>query len=285
MKAYIIKYLKKSCGLIKYIFEYGMMFFLLAISVLPLIWVFISSFKNNMEVLDSPFTWPSKFTLQSYADAIRISKLPVYYVNSLFISTASTFLALFIFAMAAYAVARFNFKGRYLIYIFLSTSLLIPINSMIQPIYFIIKKLQLYDTKIGLIFVYTAFGLPMSFFILRSYFLNIPREIEESAHIDGYGFFGIFTKIILPIAKPALCSAGVMLFLNSWNEFLFALLLTSSEKNRTLPLSLKYFVVNFSYDYPSLFAAIVMIVLPSIIIYVFLQEQIMESIVSGAVKG
>lgn len=265
--------------------EYVFMGFVLLTCTLPIIWVFISSFKNNMEVLESPLSWPSHISLESYIDAFKVAKLQVFFVNSVVVAVIATLIALIIYSMAAYAVARFKFKFKGLIFVLFSASLLIPVNSMIYPIYYLIKSAGLYDTKAALVVVYIGIGLPISFFILRSYFINIPIEIEESAYIDGANIIKMFFKIIFPIAKPAIASAAIMIFLGCWNDFLFALLLTSSEKNRTLPLSLKYFVINFSYDYPSLFATVVMILIPCILVYVLLQEQIMESLVAGSVKG
>jgi raffinose/stachyose/melibiose transport system permease protein len=267
------------------LFRYTVMLFVVVISIAPLVWVLLSSFKNNMEVLESALTWPSSFSFVSYVDAIKISSLHIYFLNSLFISVVSTILPLIIFGMAAYVLARFEFRGKNFIFIMLGFSLLIPLNSMIQPIYYIVNFLNLYDTKMALILVYSAFGLPIALFLLKSFYSNIPREMEEAAYMEGSGFFKTYLKIIMPLSAPVMSSAGIILFLGAWNEFLFALLLTSSTENRTIALSLNYFVKSFSYDYPALFAALIMIILPSVIIYVVLQEQITKSFVAGAVKG
>ncbi len=187
--------------------------------------------------------------------------------------------------MAACAVARFSFKAKGFIVNMLSVSLLLPMVALIHPIYTIIGKMGLYNTKSYLIFVYMALGLPTTLFIMRSYFLSIPSSIEEAAYIDDSSFINTYLKIVLPIAKPGLASAAVLQFLMAWNEFLYALILTKDENSRTLPLALNYFKSQFSLDYGAMFAAIVVVIVPSIIIYVLLQEQVVDSLAAGSVKG
>ncbi|MGE5583549.1 MAG: carbohydrate ABC transporter permease [Bacillota bacterium] len=265
------------------IFKYAVLLFVITTTVLPLLWIVISSFKTNMEVLDSAFTFPKTFSFDSYVTVAKVAKIFLYFSNSAIVSFFSVVFALTVFGMAGYVLARFDFKGKNLIYLLFGTTLLIPQNSMMTPIYLLTKYLHIYDTKIALILVYTAIGLPLSIFILRSYFVTIPQELEESAYMEGASFLKTYCHIILPLSKPALASAGALLFLNYWNEFLFALLLTSSQNNRTLPLALSYFLGQFTYDYPSLFAAIVISVIPSIIIYFLIQERITNSM-AGALK-
>ena len=133
--------------------------------------------------------------------------------------------------------------------------------------------------------MYAALGLPTSLFIFKSYFQSIPKELEEAAYIDGAGFFLTFFVIVFPLAKPGLATGAILQFLTSWNEFMFALILTKSTEVRTLPLALNYFTSQFSFNYTAMFAALTMVILPSIIIYILLQEQITSSMVEGSVKG
>jgi raffinose/stachyose/melibiose transport system permease protein len=187
--------------------------------------------------------------------------------------------------MAAYALARFDFRLKNFVYGLLICSILIPGNSMLQPIYTIIRTLGLYDTKGALILVYSGFGMAMTLFLLKGFFQTIPRELDEAALIDGAGFFTVSLRIMLPLAKPAFVSAAILTFIGCWNELLYALMLTSSEANRTLPLTMKYFTNMFSFNYTAMFAALVMCITPTVLVYVLLQEQIMESMVSGSIKG
>jgi raffinose/stachyose/melibiose transport system permease protein len=266
-------------------FRYGVLLFVTVISVGPIAWVVLSSFKTNAEVLDSALSWPSSFDFDAYIEALTRTRFFLYFFNSLLVSSLSTIAAVAIFGMAAYVLARYTFRGRDLIYALLISSLLISLVPMQQPITQIIRTLGLYDTLWALVLVYTVRGLPIAVFVLHSFFKSIPRELEEAAVLDGAGFVRIYVNLMLPLARPAMASAGVIIFLNSWNDFLFALLLTQSEETRTLSYALRFFTSMFSYDYPTLFAAVVLTLLPSIVVYVLLQEQIQESLAAGAVKG
>lgn len=259
--------------------------FFAVISIVPLIWIVLSSFKTNKEILSSAFTLPASFSFAGYAAALELSPIFSSYGNSIVIAVGSTVLNVLVVAMAAYVLARFKFKGNTFITLLLSVSLLIPTAALLMPIYRILKSLALYDTKAGLMIVYAALGLPTSLFIFKSYFQSIPREMEDAACIDGAGFYKTFFRVILPLSKPGLATGAILQFLTAWNEFMFALILTQSTSVRTLPLALNYFTSSFSFNFTAMFAALTMAILPSIIIYVVLQEQVNASMVTGAVKG
>ena len=207
------------------------------------------------------------------------------FLTSVIVAGSSTILAVLIYSMAAYIFARVQFKGRNFLFFLLLSSMLIPSNAMVQPVYFVVKSLGLYDTKSGLILVYTGFAMAMTLALMRSAFMRIPRELEEAAYLDGAGFFRAFVQVMLPISKPAMASSAILAFINSWNEFLYAMMLTSSESNRTMPLMIKYFTSSFSFNYTSMFAALVLCILPTLVMYIFLQEKVAESMIAGSVKG
>ena len=256
-----------------------------AICVGPFVWVILSSFKTNKEILDSAFSLPSSWAPDGYVRALEMSPIFQFFGNSVLIAVANTFISVLVVAMAAYVIARYDFRGRRTFTLMLSSSLLVPISALLMPIYLLMARMGLLDTRAGLILVYAALGLPTSLFILRSSFLNIPREIEEAAAIDGAGQIRTFFVIVLPMARSGLATAATLHFLTSWNEFMFALVLTKSEAVRTLPLALNYFSSQFSFDYTAMFAAITMSVLPSVLVYILLQEQVTSSLVAGSVKG
>lgn len=268
-------------GLTKYFYIY----LLSALALLPLLWALLSSMKTNTEILNSGLSLPSRFSLAGYFSAFRIAPIHVYYFNSVIISVVSTALNVLLVGMAAYVTARFTFRWAKTVVLLVSIAMLLPMTALIQPVYVVVKNAGLYNTKAGLILVYTALGIPMTFFILRSYFLSLPVAVEEAAFVDGASFMATFTRIVLPMAKPGLATAGVLQFLNSWNEFLYALVLTSSKGARTLPIALNYFISQFSFNYTAMFAAVVVVVLPSLIIYILLQEQVVGSLTAGSVKG
>ena len=276
-----LKGIKLVLSIIKYIF----ILTIIVLSVGPFFWVFLSSFKSNAEILNYSIGWPKSFGFSNYIMAFKIAPLAQFYLNSVIVAIFGTLLNLIVLGMSAYVVSRFDFKGKKLLVGIFSLSLLIPGAAMLQPLYLTVNALGLYDKLIGLIIVYAGFGLPASLYILSSYFQTIPKEMEESAYLDGAGFVRTFTSIILPISKPGFGTAAVLQFLLCWNEFQFAITLTTGNKSRTLPLALYYFKSQFASDYGVMFAATVIVIIPSIIVYVLLQKQVVSGLAAGAVKG
>lgn len=266
-------------------FGYAAMIFVIIISVAPLLWVLLSSFKTNAEIVKSALSWPMTPSFDGYVKASETANIPLRYFTSLTITSCATLLALFIYSMASYVLARCDFKLKNVVFGLLISSMLIPVNAMVAPIYKTISILGLLDTKTGLVLIYAGFQMSLCLFIMRSYFMSIPKEIEESAYVEGAGFLRTFLSIMIPIALPALTSAAVLTFIFSWNDLLFSMLLTSSEKNRTLPLTMVLFDAMFSYDLTAMFAALVLCILPNVLMYLFLQKYIMSGLVAGAVKG
>ena len=266
------------------VFSYLFMALCVLVALFPIVWVVLSSFKTNREILSNGLQLPSTFSFSGYKQALEMAPI-LKFVNSLIVSFASTALNVFILAMAGYVFAKKKFRFKNLIFGILSLSMVIPSTALMSPVYTVITKLHLYDTKMALILVYTALNMPISLMILRSAFAAIPTELEEAAYIDGAGFFRTFWQVMMPCAKGGLASAAVLAFLGSWNEFTFALLLTSSTSTRTLPLSLSYFTSQFSFNYTAMFAAITIAVLPSIIVFSIFQEQVCSSLTAGSVKG
>ena len=267
------------------VFSYLFMALCVLVALFPIVWVVLSSFKTNREILSNGLQLPSTFSFSGYKQALEMAPILKFFVNSLIVSVASTALNVFILAMAGYVFAKKKFRFKNLIFGILSLSMVIPSTALMSPVYTVITKLHLYDTKMALILVYTALNMPISLMILRSAFAAIPTELEEAAYIDGAGFFRTFWQVMMPCAKGGLASAAVLAFLGSWNEFTFALLLTSSTSTRTLPLSLSYFTSQFSFNYTAMFAAITIAVLPSIIVFSIFQEQVCSSLTAGSVKG
>lgn len=267
------------------VFSYLFMALCVLVALFPIVWVVLSSFKTNREILSNGLQLPSTFSFSGYKQALEMAPILKFFVNSLIVSFASTALNVFILAMAGYVFAKKKFRFKNLIFGILSLSMVIPSTALMSPVYTVITKLHLYNTKMALILVYTALNMPISLMILRSAFAAIPTELEEAAYIDGAGFFRTFWQVMMPCAKGGLASAAVLAFLGSWNEFTFALLLTSSTSTRTLPLSLSYFTSQFSFNYTAMFAAITIAVLPSIIVFSIFQEQVCSSLTAGSVKG
>ena len=266
---------------LKYIF----MIFIIGISIGPIFWAFISSFKTYAEINSSALSWPSHFSLDNYVPAFKFAPIGKYFLNSVIIVGSSVLVTVALVAMCAYIVSRFDFKLKTMVVLLISASLMLPAQAISQPLFAIFQKLGIFDTKIGLIIVYSAMGIPMSFFVMTSYYKTISTALEESAYIDGASFLQTFLHIILPLAKPGLVTIALLQFINTWNEFYFALMLTSGDSARTVPIALNYYMGTFANNYSALFAAVVMTVLPTILVFIILQRQVMESLTAGAVKG
>lgn len=258
---------------------------IIAISIGPFLWVLTSSFKTNVDIISGALGFPSGMKLANYTRAFEIAPLVQFYGNSIVVAILGTLLNLTLMSMAAYIVARFPFKGSNVVKLLFTSVLFIPGAALLHPLYMTIKSIGLYDNIFGLVLVYTGLGMATSFYIIMSYYLTVPKELEEAAYIDGAGFVKTFVKIILPISKPCFATAGVLQFLFCWNEFQFALTLTTGNESRTLPIALYYFTSQFASDYGAMFAATVLVALPSIVIYCILQEQVVSGLASGSVKG
>lgn len=264
---------------------YAFLLFIVTVSLFPILWVILSSFKSNGAILTSPFALPDTFNFNAYFSVLKQYDLLHYFLNSLIVSILPTLGSLLIYAMGAYAIAKFRFPGKNLFYALFTLTLLVPGHTRTQPIFSIVMNLSLYDTKAGLMLVYLSGGLAMSMFILRATFMAVPYDLNEAATIDGASFLRTFFTINLPLAKTGLSTAGVMMFLGNWNEYFYAALLTSSASNRTLPVALSFFNQAFSYDYTRMFAALTIVVLPGILLYMFAQEQVTASVASSGIKG
>lgn len=261
--------------------RYLLMAFVLVISLYPILWVFLNSFKRTPGGLGLPDEW----VLDGYITIFTKLNIGQYFLNSLIVTVISTVISVFVVSLAAYVSARISFKGKNLITLMFASTLFIPSISISFPIYRLLSDLGLKDTLTGIIFVYSSLGIAVTFFILRSYFLTIPKEMEEAAMMDGCGYIGTYFRIIVPIAKPGLATAAIMAFLNNWNEYYFASILLKSKENMTLPALLGQFTTAYSKNLNGMFSAIILIVLPTIIIFCLLSETFVKSLTAGAVKG
>ena len=261
--------------------RYLLMAFVLVISLYPILWVFLNSFKRTPGGLGLPDEW----VFDGYITIFTKLNIGQYFLNSLIVTVISTVISVFVVSLAAYVSARISFKGKNLVTLMFASTLFIPSISISFPIYRLLSDLGLKDTLTGIIFVYSSLGIAVTFFILRSYFLTIPKEMEEAAMMDGCGYIGTYFRIIVPIAKPGLATAAIMAFLNNWNEYYFASILLKSKENMTLPALLGQFTTAYSKNLNGMFSAIILIVLPTIIIYCLLSETFVKSLTAGAVKG
>lgn len=280
-----MKETSKTLKIVGSVSKYIFMVFFVLIAVGPLLWAALSSFKSYAEINSSALSLPKSLNFDNYKAAFQYAPIAKYFLNSVIIVGFSVLVTVVFVSMCAYVTSRFQFKLKTLIVLLISASLMLPAQAISQPLFTIMRALHIFDTKLGLVVVYSAMGIPMSFFVMMSYYMTISTALEESAYIDGAGFLKTFTSIILPLAKPGLITIALLQFINTWNEFYFALMLTSGDRARTVPIALNYYMGTFANNYSALFAAVVMTVLPTIVLFIILQRQVMESLTAGAVKG
>ncbi|MBI9102290.1 MAG: carbohydrate ABC transporter permease [Spirochaetales bacterium] len=257
----------------------------LIMTLIPLIWLVISSFKTNFEFETQPFAFPAVWQWQNYRNAIQMAGLPRLFLNSTLVAIFTTGLNVIVASMGAFAIAREDFRFKNGILSIILSGVLIPIIALMVPYFKIVSLLNIYDSLPGLILTYSAINIPISVFLIHGFMSSLPKELEEAAVIDGCSFAERFTKIVFPLTKPGLVTAGTFVFIYCWNEFTYAMLLTSSEASRTLQLGIRFFRSQFVTNYTSMLAAIVITMLPTILVYIFLHDRIISGLTSGAVKG
>lgn len=265
---------------------------LLIISVIfvfiPIIWMISSSLKGNEELFKFPPTIiPINPTLDSYkALFVSENKYFLYFRNSIIVSISATILCLVSAIFAGYGLSRFKFKAKPALLIYFLTTQMFPFSLVLLTLYLFFARLKLLNNSIGLIIVFTSISLAFSIWMLKNYFDTIPKELEEAAYIDGTTRIGSLFRVILPIVGPGVIATGIFVFITSWNEFLFAYTLSTSEAVRTLPPGLALSYMNFmKITWNGLMAASVVATLPSVIIFAALQKWFIQGLSAGAVKG
>jgi raffinose/stachyose/melibiose transport system permease protein len=254
--------------------------------IAPFVFIIFTSLKSNAAVMSSnAFAPPVDPRFSNYVAAWDRGRFNTTFFNSVIITVIKVPLGLFISAMAAYALAKIEFKGRKLLLLAILFGTMIPFQVMLAPLFTLVNGLHLIDTYPGVILPYLAFGIPYQVFILQGFFRGIPKELSEAARIDGASHFVIFRRIFLPVSLPVLAALLILDFVSTWNEFAMALVLLQDRDMWTLPLGLSAFQGQFSRDYGQLNSAIVITVLPAAIVYLIFQRYFVSGLTSGAVKG
>ncbi len=259
--------------------------FWLLITGLPFVFMVLNAFKGQFEMLKKGvFQLPDSWYPANFIEVLMNGFLN-YFSNSVFVLIISLSILLFITACAAYPLSRMQFKMRNLIYVMIVAAMSVPMHVTLIPVFKMTTNLKIYDTLWALIGPNIAFGIPISCFILTTFMGSIPKEIEESAEIDGCGKFSNFFRIILPLSKSGLSTLAIYNGVGIWNEFSFANTLTQSKPAKTLPLAISAFQGEHSMNIPVIMAVLVLTVLPMIIMFIFFQDKLVKGIMAGAVKG
>jgi raffinose/stachyose/melibiose transport system permease protein len=259
--------------------------FWLAVTTLPFFFVVATSLKTAQETFTgSVWALPESINLINYLEVLR-GGFWTYLRNSVFVVAVSIALTLVIASMAAYALARIEFRFNRPLFALIVAGMIVPIHITLIPIYLMTQGLGLYDTPFALIGPYVATSLPVAIFILTEFMRQIPRELEEAAKLDGCGPFGIYWKVFLPLSGPGLATVAIYKGIALWNEFIFAYVLTSSPAYRTLPLAIWDFQGQYQSNIPGILSVVTLTSLPLIVVYAFGQERIVKGMMAGAVKG
>lgn len=257
----------------------------LLITTLPFVFLVFTTFKSQADIYSTPvWALPKALDFSNYLLVLQGS-FWTYLKNSAFVVVISIALTVLLSSMASFAFARLKFRLSGLVFGLIVASLIVPVHVTLIPIYLLTRSLGLYDTVFALIGPYVAFSLPISIFILTEFMRQIPREMEESAQIDGCGPFRMFVSIFLPLSGPGLATVAIYNGIGMWNEFIFAYVLTSTPAHRTLPLAIWDFQSEHSANMPAILAVVTLTALPLIVAYVFGQERIIKGMMAGSVKG
>ena len=258
------------------------------VNLCPFIWVVLSSFKPGSEInTEDPTLFPRKWTLENYRNmADHMGGFGRFYRNSFIVTLATVGLTLFVGSLAAYAFARFNFRGSGVLFYTLVFSMFLPGELALIGRFELFQKFRLLNKLTGLTLAYTASSLALVLFIMRNVFRGIPQDMIDAARIDGCGTWAIFWEIMIPMSKTGLVAAAVLTFMGAWNEFLFAVTTTWSDKAQTLPVGIMLLRGQFEHwDYGMLFATLMLSFLPVMILFVVLQRHFIRGATAGAIKG
>lgn len=245
----------------------------------------ISAVKSTRDIFRDPYGWPKPFRWDNLSRAWQIANFGEYFKNSLFVSVATVFLLLFVSSMAAYVLARFEFRGNKALFMIFISGLMLPVRLAVVSLFTMLRGFHLLDTHTSLIVVYVSSGIPFSIFLLVNFFKSIPKEIEEAAIIDGCSPFSVYHRIMLPLVRPALATVGIYNFINTWNDFYFPLILLRKETKFTIPLGIMQFFGEYVNQWDMLFSSLTIAIIPVIVIFLLASKQFIRGMTAGAVKS
>lgn len=252
----------------------------------PAVWILFTSLKREVELVQKPITWwPHNPTLHNYVQAFTDQPLLKYLANSLVVALLATVISLLVAACAGYAIARLNLKHRQVILTAIVASSMFPLVTLLVPIFETMRALGLLNTYTALVLPYTVLNLPVCTLVLVSFFQSIPKDLENAAMIDGCTRIGTLWRVVIPLAAPGVFTAGILAFVNAWDEFLLALSLNSSAAMRTLPVGITLYQGEFSFPWPIISAALIVAIVPIALLIAAFQERVVGGLTQGGLKG
>lgn len=265
---------------------YLILIFWTLVNIFPIYWMFTFSLKTNKEIFgENVIGLPRKWLWNNYSEALGTGNMALYFFNSALVTIITIALTTLCALLASYAISRMEWKGRRTVSNIFMLGLTVPIHAAILPVFLILGKLKMTNSYQALIIPYSAFALAMAIMISQNFMENIPRELEESACIDGCGVFSIFGRIIFPLMRPAFATMSIFIFLQAWNELMFAVIFISDSKYRTLTVGIQTLSGAYTTKWGPIGAALVIATFPTLIVYSFMSKKIQESLLAGAIKG
>lgn len=259
-------------------------FVIVAVTVVPLLFVVLGGFKTNADINANPAGLPKSWVLSNYTKILKSANFWHFVINSMVIAVIATVLAVGLGSMAAFALSRYAFRGREFIYTLFTIGLLFPLTVATLPVYLMLRKFHLLENMLGVAIPEAAFSLPVTIIILRPFMMAIPAELEDAAVMDGSTKLGFFTRILLPLSRPALVTVGVLAFITSWNGYLLPLLVFNEQQHFTLPLGVATFQSQYSQDTASILAFTALSMVPALVFFIFAERKIVGGL-TGSIKG
>lgn len=269
---------------IRRLLTYLALLVILAFSLFPLVWIFLTSIKPKSLTFAIPPAWIFPPTLDNYREVFLYGSFPKYFANSLIVALGATSIALLVGSLAAYAFARFQFRGSSLVQVIILVPQIIPPIAIIIPLFVLFRTVNMIDRTPSLIFTYLSFTIPLSIWMMVGFFRDVPQEIEEAALIDGASRWQVLWKVVLPMVTPGLAATAILCFIYSWNEFLYAVILTGRNA-KTVPVAITGFITNRDILWGRIAASGSVVLFPVLIFALSVQRYLARGLSKGAIKG
>ncbi len=272
--------------LLRYVGLYAVLSALAVLVLLPFYWMAITSFRAPDALFSSqPALWVSRPVLEHYATVLLRTRFAAQFANSVIVALSTTLACIVSGSLAGYALSRFRFRGKFLVAVTIFLAMMFPATVVLIPLFLVFRTLGLLNTYGGLILAYTTFALPFCTWMMKGFFDSIPVELEEAAIVDGCSKAGAMCRIALPLAAPGVAATAMFGFLLAWNEYLFALTLTTTEDMRTVPVGLTLFSGEYYTNYGALMAASLLVCVPVLVFFLYTNKYMIQGLTAGAVKG